>query len=138
MFGMTTVFDGVGVGAVDHIAIQTVSGMITVATSFFQRLGFIEDQNQRKSGNWGSACFMIKPGSLSIQLIDSVNPMVIPASENHIAIAVEDPEKVVDTIEIWALVIGVNVTVEEFPGEKFFVVTLPQILTVFIEFVPSN
>jgi len=130
-------FDGVGNSvAVDHVAIHVAFGMLIAATTLFKKLGYTVHPTRKASGDWGKAIFMVKDGSVSIQLTDSANETVIPMNENHFGLTVDEPLTVASAIQEWARRGGVEAEFESVPGGKYFV-TIPRILTMPIELVPQ-
>ena len=132
------VFEGVGpASSVDHVAVQTAFGMLIAATTLFKKLGFTVHPTRMAGGSWGKAIFMIKDGSLPIQLTDSSDPAPVSAGENHFGITVQAPLAVALAIKAWAQFGRVSAEWEAVPGGKYFV-TIPAILTMPIELVPSQ
>lgn len=130
-------FEGVGNNAcIDHVAVQTAFGMMIAATTLFRKLGYIVHPDRKAEGTWGKAIFMVKDGSIPIQLTDSSNDSPIPNSENHFGIMVDDPWGVAYEIQEWAHLGGVSATPEKVPGGKYFI-SIPQIITIPIELVPN-
>ena len=131
-------FDGVGLNSyVDHVCIQVAHGMLIGATTFFERLGFVENKERRIQGSWGSARFLSKDGSIPIQLTESSNLDNPRSVETHIAVAVEDPHTVVSDITDWLHRGGEGEGFEiELAGQDNIFVYIPRLLTVPIEFVP--
>lgn len=131
-------FEGVGEYAtVDHIAVQTASGMLIAATTLFRKLGYRVDPNHKAEGPWGKAIFLVKDDSIDIQLTDSIDTSSVSSGENHIAITVDDPGTVAFYIREWAHLGGVSgVSIEKVPGGKYFV-SIPGIITLPIELVPN-
>jgi len=138
---MTTnndLFEGVGDNSsVEHAAIQTAYGMIIPAKEIFRKLGFLVHPTRKAEGDWGKAVFMIKDGSISIQITDSTDETKIVAGENHIGIMVEDPKAVSLAMYTWVRRGGLSAEIEEVPGGKYFV-SIPEILTMPIELVPCS
>lgn len=132
-------FEGIGnTGIVDHVAIQTATGMIHGATMLFRKLGFKVDPERIIKGEWGIAVFLTKigQGSIDIQLTDATDTSSVSTGENHVAIMVDDPKTVSQSIQKWGVRIGQPVTIEEVPGDKYFV-TMAGLITTAIELVPN-
>lgn len=134
-------FEGVGtVARVDHVALQTVPGKLKLVVELFQRFGYVEDVTRRLHGDWGAAHFLEKEGSLPIQITD---PMTLPEkaefvpTETHVAISVEDTEKVALAIEHWADRVGHIAGIVRANDGKIFVIIV-TLLTVDIELVPNS
>jgi len=132
-----TLFDGVGKNAtVDHVAVQTAFGMMIAATNLFRKLGYTVHPDRKAEGTWGKAIFLVKDGSIPIQLTDSSNDSPISSSENHFGIMVDNPMLLAYSIQNWAHFGGVSATIEEVPGGKYFV-SIPEVITIPIELIPN-
>lgn len=131
-------FEGVGKTAkIDHVAVQTAFGMLIAATTLFKRLGYEVHPTRKAEGQWGKAIFMVKEGSISIQLTDSSAEELIRPSDNHIGIMVDDPLTVSTNIVNWVRRGGISVDEpESVAGGKYFV-WIPEIVTQMIELVPA-
>jgi len=130
-------FEGVGKSVkVDHVAVQTAFGMMIAAKRIFEKLGFAVHPTRKAEGDWGKAVFMVREGSVSIQVTDSSNETKIVAGENHVGIMVDEPNEVSLAMYAWARRGGLSAEIEEVPGGKYFV-SIPEILTMPIELVPS-
>lgn len=130
-------FEGVGKCAhVDHVAVQTVYGRLDEATLLFVKLGYRVHPFRKARGVWGKAIFLVKDGSIPIQLTDSSAGLSIPICENHFAVVVDDPFTVSFRIRDWTRHGGVSAEAEEISGGKYFVF-LPEVLTMPIELVPN-
>lgn len=132
------IFEGVGDSRVDHVAIQVVHGKMGVASAILIGLGFIEDHARHQVGDWGEAYFFGRPGSITIQLTDSNDSRDIPPSESHVAIVVDDPLLVANSLEKWAETEPRNLWVErEYSGKNVFM-TIPRVFTISFELVPHT
>ncbi len=130
-------FDGVGQYAtVHHVAVQTTFGMMIAATTLFRKLGYTVDPDHKAEGSWGKAIFLVKDGSATIQLTDSVDCSPTIIGENHLAILVDDPFTAAMSIKEWTHFGGVLASIEEVPGGKYFVYA-PGVITLPIELVPN-
>lgn len=138
MYDNHSVLPGVGGQArVDHVCIQAGNGMLIGATTLFVKLGYIEDIDRRKSGDWGEARFLEKPGSIPVQLTRSSDETTIAAGENHVAIAVENPYEAAVSLVKWLNWAGVDDTAIEEYGRNYFVM-VPVLLVQPLEFVPLH
>jgi len=136
--GQVSLFDGVGKNAhVDHVAVQTAFGMMIAAKMLFIQLGYEVHPTRKAEGAWGKAIFMVKKGSIPIQLTDSNSTFPVAVEENHLAIIVDDPATVAMQIYAWAQHGGVEVAQpESVPGGKVFI-SVTGIITMPIELVPA-
>jgi len=132
-------FAGVGNKShVDHAAIHTAFSMLTFAVALFEKLGYTVHPTRKAEGDWGRAIFLVKKGSIPIQLTDSAKDLdsEVWPGENHVAIMVDDPLEVARQIQLWALRQDLRVTYESVPGGKYFV-NVFDVITMPIELVPA-
>ena len=131
-------FSGVGSNlGVEHVAIQTAFGQLVRAKILFWKLGYAVSSTRKARGVWGKSILMVKEGSASIQLTDSLDSTPVPLNGNHVAIRVEDPKSVALEIQKWSRAEGLLAGIEEIPKGKYFVV-IPGILSIPIELVPMT
>jgi hypothetical protein len=135
----TDLFAGVDKNTkVDHIAIHVAFGMLIAATTLFKKLGYKVHPTRKAEGAWGKAIFMVKKGSIPIQLTDSSKDLnsEVWVGDNHVAIVVNDPLVMAKQIQLWAFRGNQEANYEDVSGGKYFVY-LPTILTMPIELVPA-
>lgn len=122
----------------DHIAIQVATNRLATAVNLFIKFGYVEDIERRIVGDWGEARFVVKQGSIPIQLTLPKEQQNWPftQSECHIALQVDDPRKVSAGVSLWAQEAGISTNIDTL-GDQRIVLTLPNLLMVSIELVPQ-
>lgn len=135
----TEPFEGLGDVRVNHVCVEVAVGMMIAATTILKKFGYKEDPSRRIAGDLFSARFMVRPGSIDIQLTEPAEENSEMAIESHLALEVENPKLVVDAIErlLSRTATDQGLEIEAVGGGKYFV-TMPRFFMIPIELVPGG